>query len=230
MKGTLCCLGAAGEIQRDTGSLHSGKEELCFIEISNALVGTLSDKAYRAEVPSLQSFFIDKVVSSANPQLLLSLKHTDTLKLRRPWDAYGLRGSRYCYWSLSRIYPKPSTAYSTTTTPSSGITHRWPRAVWRPPRNAYWLGDSRCFKYTGSLVDAEPRAPESLSLGGHKNSSFETLRFSFKHDLQDPTWGETPSSNAFRAYRRRLLSQQQSSNVHLVIHPSKPHSFTLFVG
>jgi hypothetical protein len=105
-----------------------------------------------------------------------------------------------------------------------------PRGSWRSPKDAYWIGDSRCFNYTDSLVNAKPRAPKSLSLRKCTESYFETLLFVFKHDFQDPNGTNTPLSHAFRAYRKCLSLQRECKGVYLISHPSKPRFLGLFIG
>jgi hypothetical protein len=105
-----------------------------------------------------------------------------------------------------------------------------PRGSWRSPKDAYWIGDRRCFSYTGSLVNAEPRAPQSLSLRRYTDSYFETLLFVFKHDFQDLNGTKTHLFHAFRAYRKCLYLQRECKGVYLISYPSKPRFFGLFIG
>jgi hypothetical protein len=69
LQGSLCRLDAADEVQRDLDSLHSGKEELRFVESAHALVGIVSDEAYCQKVSSssLDTIDFNEIVSLADP-------------------------------------------------------------------------------------------------------------------------------------------------------------------
>lgn len=117
LQGSLCRLDAADEVQKDLHSLRRCREELRFVDLAHALLGTVSDEAYCQKVSSLDSIAINEIVRLAYPYLSLFSRNIDTVETRHSPFACARNSTRghHRYSPISRLCPTSKTPYSTAT-------------------------------------------------------------------------------------------------------------------
>ena len=103
-----------------------------------------------------------------------------------------------------------------------------PRLSWRSPQDLFRVGNT-CFS-NGAAAPPPSVKFSHMALSKSAKTYLETISLKFKKIVPDLEDVHTESSIAWRAYRRRILSQTRCLKVFVFKDHATPQNVDMFVG